>query len=284
MKHLIISLILSTLSVFGYSQSNAIVIDLWPNGAPNSNNLQGNEYRNKNNRITNVTKPTLTVFPAKEPNGMAIIACPGGGYQHLAFEHEGTDMADWYNSQGITYAVLKYRMPNGFFECPLSDVRQAMNIMHEYADEWGVNHNKIGIQGSSAGGHLASTLATHYQNQKQRPAFQVLFYPAIYLNEGNGRNLLGKNMTEEDLKLYSNDLQVTADTPIAFIACSTDDRLCSDHCIRYYQALKSHNIPVTLHIYTEGGHGWGFKDSFRYKPQWTNELSQWLRNVNEQLK
>lgn len=110
-----------------------IVIELWPNGAPNDNGLTGEEYRNKNNRITNVTKPTLTVFPAPNPNGMAVIACPGGGYQHLAFEHEGIDQAAWYNAQGITFAVLKYRMPNGHFECPLSDIRQAMALMHEYA-------------------------------------------------------------------------------------------------------------------------------------------------------
>ncbi len=263
--------------------STPIVIELWPNGAPNDNGLSGDEFLNAKGRITNVTRPTLTVFPAKDPNGMAIIACPGGGYVHLAFEHEGTDMADWYNAQGITYAVLKYRMPNGHFECPLSDAKQAMRIMHEHAEEWGIDHQKIGIQGNSAGGHLASALATHYDTPEERPAFQVLFYAAIYLNEGNGKNLLGPKASKATLDLYSSDRQATAGTSPAFIMASTDDRLCVDHCIRYYQALKEHRIPATLHIYPEGGHGWGFKDSFKYKRQWTNELEQWLREMNNEL-
>jgi len=283
MRHFFASLIVClTACCAVFAQTEPVVIDLYPEGAPNSNGLTGEENRNENNRISNVTKPTLTVFLAEKPNGMAVIACPGGAYLYLAFDHEGTDMADWYNSQGITYAVLKYRMPNGHFECPLSDVREAMHIMHENADKWGVDHNKIGIQGASAGGHLASTLATHYRDLEERPAFQVLFYPAICLNEGDGRNLL-KGLSEEDIILYSNDLQVTAGTPAAFILGSTNDGLCSDHCIRYYQALKAHGIPAALHMYPEGGHGWGFKDSFRYKPQWTNELSAWLQNIDAQL-
>lgn len=161
-----------------------IVIELWPNGAPNDNGLTGEEYRNKNNRITNVTKPTLTVFPAPNPNGMAVIACPGGGYQHLAFEHEGIDQAAWYNAQGITFAVLKYRMPNGHFECPLSDIRQAMALMHEYAKKWGVDNNKIGVQGSSAGAHLACTLATGFRTPKERPSLSD--YVLWSYNSSNG--------------------------------------------------------------------------------------------------
>lgn len=256
-----------------------IVIELWPNGAPNDNGLTGEEYRNKNNRITNVTKPTLTVFPAPNPNGMAVIACPGGGYQHLAFEHEGIDQAAWYNAQGITFAVLKYRMPNGHFECPLSDIRQAMALMHEYAKKWGVDNNKIGVQGSSAGAHLACTLATGFRTPKERPAFQIMFYGAITpAMEG-----CKKNGTNSKLAFQDNKLEVVANTPPAFIMVSADDRLCVDLCVNYFLELKKAGVWSALHVYPEGGHGWGFKDAFKYKPMWTMELSHWLSLLNQRL-
>lgn len=283
MKKLLFLIAIAMLNLSAMAQTKPEVIDLWPNGMPNDNGLTGDEYLNENGRITNVTRPTLTVYPAPNPNGMAIVACPGGGYVHLAMEHEGTDMAAWYNAQGITYAVLKYRMPNGNFECPLSDVRQAMHVMHKHADKWRIDHKKIGVQGASAGGHLASSLATHYDKLEQRPAFQILFYPVIYLNEGPRGSMIGKNVPKTVLDLYSNDKQVTVGTSPAFIMCSTDDQLCVDHCIRYYQALHKHNIPSSLHIYPEGGHGWGFKDSFRYKRQWTGELEKWLREIDLNL-
>ena len=256
-----------------------IVIELWPNGAPNDNGLTGEEYRNKNNRITNVTKPTLTVFPAPNPNGMAVIACPGGGYQHLAFEHEGIDQAAWYNAQGITFAVLKYRMPNGHFECPLSDIRQAMALMHEYAKKWGVDNNKIGVQGSPAGAHLACTLATGFRTPKERPAFQIMFYGAITpAMEG-----CKKNGTNSKLAFQDNKLEVVANTPPAFIMVSADDRLCVDLCVNYFLELKKAGVWSALHVYPEGGHGWGFKDAFKYKPMWTMELSHWLSLLNQRL-
>ena len=120
-------------------------------------------------------QPTLTVYPATNGNGMAIIACPGGGYTHLAIDHEGKSMSAWFNSLGITYAVLVYRMPGGNHEIPLSDAQQAMRIMRQHAKEW--NIQKLGIMGSSAGGHLASTVATHYTDAETKPDFQILFYP-----------------------------------------------------------------------------------------------------------
>lgn len=132
-----------------------VEIKLWPNGAPNTNNMT----QQVENGPLYVAEPTLTVYPAKEGNGMAIVACPGGGYTHLAMNHEGHDLANWFNSQGITYAVLTYRMPNGNNEVPLSDAQQALRIMRQHAAEW--NLQQVGIMGSSAGGHLASTAATH---------------------------------------------------------------------------------------------------------------------------
>lgn len=145
------------------SAQNPVEIKLWPNGAPNSNHMT----QQVENGPLYVAEPTLTVYLAKEGNGMAIVACPGGGYTHLAMQHEGHDMANWFNSQGITYAVLTYRMPNGNDEVPLSDAQQALRIMRQHADEW--NIRQLGIMGASAGGHLASTVATHLPMQLRVP-------------------------------------------------------------------------------------------------------------------
>lgn len=242
------------------------VLPIWPDGAPDKTGLTGEEYRNDNFRITNVTEPTLTVFVPAHPNGQAIIACPGGGYRHLSFETEATMMADWLNSQGITLAVLKYRMPNGNYDAPLNDLKQAMKIMHDHAAEWGVDPAKIGVQGNSAGGHLIARLCTEYENEIQRPAFQILFYGALTMI-GEQQGTIASKVSDK--------------TPQAFILCSQDDMISVYHSLDYMKALKDHNVPSTLHIYASGGHGWGFKDSFPYKEQWTSELAQWLKMINK---
>ena len=242
------------------------IIPIWPDGAPDETGLSGEEYRNANFRITNVTQPTLEVFVPAHPNGQAVIACPGGGYSHLSYETEGTMMADWFNAQGITLAVLKYRMPNGHYDAPLNDLKQAMKIMHDHAEEWGVDPAKIGVQGNSAGGHLIARLCTEYENEVQRPAFQVLFYGALTMNR-EARGSIAEKVTDK--------------TPPAFILCSQDDMISVNHSLDYMTALKAHNVPSTLHIYAGGGHGWGFKDSFVYKDQWTSELEAWLREINK---
>lgn len=261
-----------------------IEIPLWPNGAPNSNELKGEEQELERNRISNVTSPTLTVYLPEVSNGTAIIMCPGGGYIRLAMDHEGYDMAPWFNSQGIAYAVLKYRMPNGHKEVPLSDAEQAIRIMRQHAKEWNINPQKVGIMGASAGGHLASTLATHF-SKDTRPDFQILLYPVIsmnpeYYHKDSRERLIGRNPDEATVTLYSNELQVTPQTPPAFIALSGDDKTVpAQNSINYYLALLKNNVPATMHIYPIGGHGWGFKDSFLYKRQWTEELEKWLRTI-----
>ena len=222
---------------------------------------------------------------AKKGNGMAIVACPGGGYSHLAMAHEGKSMADWFNSQGITYAVLRYRMPNGHNEVPLSDSQQALRIMRQHAQEWNVK--KLGIMGSSAGGHLASTTATHFTDAETRPDFQILFYPVItmdpaYTHMGSHDNLLGKNPSKELEQKYSNELQVTPQIPPAFILHSSDDTVVPvANSVNYYTALVKNKVPASLHTYPVGGHGWGYRDSFPYKRQWTGELEKWLREINK---
>lgn len=256
-------------------------LKLWPEGMPNDNGMTCQEE----NGVLYVAEPTLTVYPATEGNGMAIVACPGGGYGKLATDHEGKDMAAWFNNQGITYAVLKYRMPNGHKEVPLSDARQAMRILRHRAGEWQLK--RIGIMGFSAGGHLASTVATHFEDEESHPDFQILFYPVIsmdpeYTHRGTHDNLLGKQPAKEEEDDFSNELHVDGNTPPAFILHSSDDRSVPvAHSLNYYMALLRHQVPATLHIYPIGGHGWGYRDSFTYKREWTGELEKWLREINK---
>ena len=235
--------------------------------------INGNEY----------TEATLTIYPARNPNEQAIVACPGGGYAGIATTHEGHAMAAWFNTQGITYAVLHYRMPYGKHEIPLSDAHQAIRYMRKHADKWGIK--QLGIMGSSAGGHLASTAATHF-TKETRPDFQILFYPVVtmtdYTHKGSKNNLLGKNPSEELVKLYSNELQVTERTPPAFIMHSSDDTAVPVlNSINYYLAMCKYGVSATMHLYPVGGHGWGFNDSFPYKSQWTDEMEKWLREINK---
>lgn len=233
--------------------------------------INGNEY----------TEATLTIYPAKKPNGQAIIACPGGGYAGVATTHEGHDMATWFNTQGITYAVLHYRMPYGKHEIPLNDAHQAIRYMRKNAEQFGFN--QLGIMGSSAGGHLASTAATHF-DAETRPDFQILFYPVVtmteYTHQGSKDNLLGKNPSEELVKLYSNELQVTEQTPPAFIMHSSDDTVVPvQNTLDYYLSLCKHGVPASVHFYPIGGHGWGYNESFPYKAQWKDEMEKWLREI-----
>ncbi|MDE7347581.1 MAG: alpha/beta hydrolase [Muribaculaceae bacterium] len=227
--------------------------------------------------------PAITVYTPKNSTGKTILMCPGGGYSHQASGHEGHDMADWYNAQGITYAVLKYRLPYGDDTIPLADAEQAMRILREYSSELGVDPHKVGIAGASAGGHLASTLATHYTCPETRPDFQILFYPVVSMDAkkthmGSRSNLLGENPSEDLVKLYSNELQVTPDTPKAFIILSSDDSAVPPaNSIDYYTALLANKVKASIHTYPSGGHGWGFRDKFPYKRQWTGELEKWLK-------
>ena len=271
-KTLFLSLLFATTML---SAQKPVELPLWPDGAPNTNGLTGNQEDLEGGRVANVVNPSITVYRPAKPNGMAVIMCPGGGYGRLAMNHEGHDMAAWFTTQGITYAVLKYRMPNGHHEVPLSDAEQAIRLMRGHAKEWGVNPNRIGIMGASAGGHLAASLATLYSSDATRPDFQVLFYPVISMlkgvtHSGSRKNLLGETPSAELEQKYSLERQVSPQTPQTFIMLSADDAgVLPINGIGYF--------PATLHVYPTGGHGWGFRDSFTYKRQWTGELEKWLR-------
>ena len=262
-------------------QTSYITLKLWPEGAPDSNGLEGGEREMFGGRIGNITDPELLVFPAKKPNGQAVIMCPGGGYNYVAAKHEGTDMAEWFNSLGITFAVLKYRMPNGHCDIPLNDAHRAIVLMREHAAEWGFT--KLGIMGGSAGGHLASSAAVHY-TPETRPDFQILIYPVITFQgravPGRRMLLFGETSTQEQIDFYSNELHVTSDTPPAFLAHSYDDPTVPvTESAMYFTTLVKNGVPAVLHTYPEGGHGWGFQDTFRFKREWTAELEKWLATL-----
>lgn len=281
MKTIFFSILLSVATML--SAQNTFELPLWPAGAPNSNGLTGTEEDLEGGRVANVITPSITVYKADKPNGVAIIMCPGGGYARLAMNHEGHDMAPWLNAQGITYIVLKYRMPNGHYEVPLSDAEQAIRLVRQHAKEWNIRPDRIGIMGASAGGHLAASLATLYSSNETRPDFQILFYPVISMvpgvtHGGSRQNLLGNNPSQELEDNYTLEKQVNERTPQAFIMLSADDGAVPPaNGIHYFEALLQHQVPATLHVYPTGGHGWGFRDAFTYKRQWTGELEKWLR-------
>lgn len=268
MKKLIFSILLA-LVMSATASAKAIELKLWDDSSKYAPGEQ----------------PILYVYPAKKPCGTAIIMCPGGSYRFLSMESEGRDMAQWFNAMGITYAVLKYTLPKGNYELPFADAEQAMRIMRSHAQEWGFNPSSVGIMGASAGGHLASTLATHYTSAETRPDFQILFYPVITMEEGvthagSRKNLLGEKPSDELVKRFSNELRVNNNTPRAFIMASHNDKVVPiENSVRYYSALVKNGVNASLHIYPYGGHGWGYKDSFVYKRDWTGELEKWLRTV-----
>ena len=224
----------------------------------------------------------MSVYHPQKPNGMAIMMCPGGGYDHHAINHEGHDMAKWFCDQGITYIVLKYRLPRGNDTIPLSDAKRAMKSIRTNARKWKVNPHRIGIMGGSAGGHLASSLATMYGEPIYRPDFQILLYPVISMdpkitNSGTHNQLIGVHPKPGMEAHYTTSNRVDKNTPRAFIALSADDTgVLPINSLLYFEALRKYNVPATLHIYPTGGHGWGFKDSFAYKKEWTEELAKWL--------
>jgi len=270
--------LLISLLMISFMASGQTVLKLWPDGAPTSNGLKGPETEMEGGRIGNISDPELLVFPAAEPNGLAVIMCPGGGYSYVAAQHEGTDMAEWFNSQGITFAVLKYRMPNGHAEVPLEDAQRAITMMRSHAEEWGFN--KLGIMGASAGGHLAATASVHF-TARTRPDFQILLYPVITFVDRvtpGGRNMLFDMYPDDDeVYYYCCEEFVAPNCPPAFIVHSEDDPTVPvSESGMYAGRLKDAGVSVKYITYPDGGHGWGFRDSFAHKQDWTSALAEWL--------
>lgn len=224
--------------------------------------------------------------PDKDKNtGKAVILCPGGAYSGLAIDHEGHDIAKWLASEGVTGIVLKYRMPHGDSSLPIEDANNAVKIVKGMSDKLGINKGGVGLAGFSAGGHLASTVATHWTDSIERPDFSILFYPVISsrkdcIHAFSFANLLGEKATASDYAEYSNELQVNPSTPPTLLLLSDDDNAVpSMNSVLYYEALKRNGVDAAIYIFPVGGHGWGYKDSFPYKDAWKSLMLSWIKTI-----
>ena len=269
------------------------------------NGFSGPELVRNNGSIKNVSDlARIDIYFPKKSNGQMVIVCPGGGYKGLSSFNGGLYAADWLLSEGVTVAVAKYRMPNGHWNIPLADIHNVFRYCRAHADEWGVN--QIGVMGFSAGGHLAASASTLYVDKTTRPDFCILIYPVITFNyelyqSGSRPSLLGPDKVwkgQEDkfnelAEYYSLENQVTADTPPTFLAHCTDDKTLVINSMLYYKKLFEKNVYAELHVWPEGGHGWGFSktkikkhstDRFAYaRKEFCTSLSRWLkkmRNIN----
>jgi acetyl esterase/lipase len=246
--------------------------------------------------ISKVSQPTLTLFLAdsKIANGTSVVICPGGGYDHLAINKEGYKIAKWFNDLGISAFILKYRLPSDLIMAeksigPLQDAQEAIRIIRRNAVKWHLDSNKIGIMGFSAGGHLAATLSTQFNenvyipidNISARPDFSILIYPVISMqngiaHQGSKRNLLGTKPSSDWIEKYSNEKRVDSHTPKTFLVHATDDKSVSvENSINYYLALKQNHILAEMHIYENGGHGFGLGVQ-ETNINWPNACEKWL--------
>jgi len=254
-------------------------------------------------RVRNVQKPDIAVFLPSKKNatGEAVVICPGGGYGILAYDWEGSDIARWLNSKGIAALVLKYRLPGSAsnivpHKSPLMDAQRAMRLVRSNAEKWNIDPGKIGVMGFSAGGHLASTLSTHYdggdpsssdpvERVSCRPDFSVLVYPVISFTEefkhsGSRKNLLGEDADDSLVKQYSNELQVTEDTPPAILIHSDDDKVVPvENSIAYYKALRANQVSSELHIYPYGSHGYSLAIGQGHLSTWPDRVIEWIRYI-----
>ena len=256
---------------------------LWPGGAPGA---QGSADEDK---------PSLTLYPASGSGKTAtgVIVCPGGGYAHLAMDHEGVQIAVWLNNLGISAYILKYRLgPKYHYPVELWDAQRAIRYVRSRAGEFGIRPDRIGIWGFSAGGHLASTAATHFTHadseadpidrQSARPDFAILSYPVIsmlepYVHLGSRRNLLGDKPDPALVLLLSNELQVTTQTPPTFLFHTSEDQVVPvENSILFYLALKKAGVPVEMHIYQKGQHGVGLAAADPILRTWPDRLAAWL--------
>ncbi len=300
-------LFLSGLLVLGsISYGQDFVLPLYRGLIPNMKSPGGKEQVEKSDvtRLRNIQNPDIEVYlPSRRfATGQAIVICPGGGYWILAYDLEGTDIARYLNSIGVAAAVLKYRLPTSGnwikpYEVPLQDAQRAMRLVRSNAAMWNVDPTKIGVMGFSAGGHLASTLGTHFDygnpsssdsidRQSCRPDFMVLMYPVISfvdssMHRGSREALIGKNPDENLVKYFSNELQVRDDTPPAFFVLADDDgTVPAENSLLMYKALRARKISAEMHILSEGGHGFGLAVDNPHVGSWTNSLRLWLDRLN----
>lgn len=280
-------------------------------GPGDANGITDPEKCNKDGNISLISdEARIDLYFPKKPNGQMVVVCPGGGYAFVSSYNEGTYVADWMMEQGISVAVVKYRLPNGHWTVPLTDVQNAFRYCRAHAEEWGMD--QIGVMGFSAGGHLAASATTMYTDRTTRPDFSILIYPVISLDwdithGGTRENLLGSDkawdsrdgksyeewkegqmMHKRLVNMYSQQNNITTDTPPVFLAhCSDDTTVPVENSLRFYKALVGNGVPAEMHIYPTGGHGWGFstkkfvaEDKIEYcRNEFEASLARWLSAI-----
>ena len=275
----------------------ANIINLYPGKIPNEISGSDQETKSDDGHFSNISRPTLAVYvpPKEKATGAAVVICPGGGYGINAYKHEGVDVAELLVSNGIAAFVLKYRLPSDKTMKdksigPLQDAQQAIRLVRERAKEWNINPARIGIAGFSAGGHLASTAGTHFQKSlienpdkiSVRPDFMILLYPVISFTDsighiGSRTNLVGKDPSPEMIQLYSNELQVTKQTPPTFLMHAGDDEVVKvENSLRLYEALNNNKVPAELFIFPKGGHGFGLINPTS-PDRWMDRCLDWMK-------
>ena len=284
-------------------------LPLYPAGSPATQPLKGLEVsvergkpEHPDRSFRNVSNPTISVYLLeKDANGAAVVICPGGGYGSLAIDKEGHDIARWLNTFGVTGIVLKYRLPHPEITLdgtpwPLLDAQRAIRLARTKASEWKIDPTRIGIMGFSAGGHLASTAGTHFDagkldatdmidRQSCRPDFMILGYAVISFQEpighkGSRNALLGANADAKRLAYFSNELQVTAQTPPTFLVQTRDDGVKAENSIRFAEALKQAGVPYALQLYDKGGHGYGLGIHGGEVAGWPEKCKAWMESMD----
>jgi acetyl esterase/lipase len=285
--------------------SQNYTLNLWPGLPPlqKESNLQEQAVQQGIVRISNVQIPSIEVYlPTKQSaTGEAVLIFPGGGYGILAYDWEGTDFAKWLNAHGIAGIVVKYRLPISTSltdpkEVPLLDAQRAIRLVRQNAEDWNINPSKVGIMGFSAGGHLAATLSTSFAHElllekdaidtlPARPDFSILVYPVISFRDaaahsGSRKNLLGDQASSELVARFSNELQVTTDTPPTFLVHAQDDKgVPLQNSLLYFQALHANGVNAALHIYPTGGHGFAFGIGKGAVSGWREVLLAWMKET-----
>lgn len=303
MKKTIFTLIVCL--ALGTGQSQNFILPLWEGDPPNYRESGETMKSDTTNivRLSLVQYPDIAVFLPSKSNatGEAVVICPGGGYHILAYDWEGSDIARWFSSRGIAAAVLKYRLPVSEsniipHKTPLMDAQRAFRMVRYHAESWNIDPGKIGIMGFSAGGHLASTLSTHFdmgdpghpdpvEKKSCRPDFSILVYPVISFTEefrhsGSRKALLGEDADPELVSYYSNELQVSAETPPAILIHSSDDGgVPVQNSLAYYQALLKQGITAEMHIYPYGGHGYSLAIGKGHLATWPDRVLEWIRYI-----
>ena len=291
--------LIALLAAMSTSLAAAQWVNLWPGEAPGAKPLPAGSETNKDGRLSDIEIPQYQVYlPEKtKATGAAALIFPGGGYGILAANHEGRDYATWLNERGIAGIVVKYRVSgnpaSGYqFPVPFLDARRAIRTVRSKAGEWGIDPKKVGVMGSSAGGHLASLCATRFgdsfpeegkddiDKQTCRPDFAILIYPVISMDStvshsGSRKNLLGANPSAEAVEKYSTDKAVTKETPPVFLLTTSDDKVDCRNSLQFAAACKANGVPVSLHLFESGGHGYGLKGKGDLAT-WPLLLEQWL--------